>query len=487
MSRVLKYGLRVIPLLLILFLSNIQLLLAQQSVGINTTNPDPSAVLDVQSNSKGMLIPRLSTAQRTAISSPAAGLLVFDTNTGSFWFKSAANWIELVDTLNNTWKKNGVNTFTPNSANVGIGVNNPAFKLDVNGRMRIRTGTLGSVSTSSGMWLEDYRDGTNRVFFGMQDSIRAGFYGSGPGGVGWEFVFNSTNGRLTLGQSTHPYDFNIGRNSPTIGFFDLDDNITSGTIQGNVDNLYISANRVSSLSGGTGGNLLLQTNSGGIPNFVAGNVGIGTTAPDVKVHIAGGTDITNASGGYIQMGSTTSTNVALDNDEIQARSNGAAAKLTVQSGGGGLQIGSGATVMNITSTGELNRAGVTGTSNLLPLAFGRVSFSGSIVNSTGNFTVQHVSEGYYKITLTDETNVYTNRNSYMILATPYYSGGVGIDPIMVIANIASDNTVEIRLTRPHVNFTNSSCSQDCGPFSYITNLGFHERTDSEFSVMIYRH
>jgi hypothetical protein len=57
-----------------------------QSVGINTdgSTPNPSALLDVKSTDKGLLIPRMSTAQRTAITSPATGLMVFDTNTGSF-------------------------------------------------------------------------------------------------------------------------------------------------------------------------------------------------------------------------------------------------------------------------------------------------------------------------------------------------------------------------------------------------------------------
>jgi hypothetical protein len=61
-------------------------------VGISTdnTNPDPSAMLDIKSSNKGMLIPRMLTSQRTAISSPATGLLVFDTNTGSFWFYDGA-------------------------------------------------------------------------------------------------------------------------------------------------------------------------------------------------------------------------------------------------------------------------------------------------------------------------------------------------------------------------------------------------------------
>lgn len=50
-----------------------------QGVGINTT-PDPSAMLDVSSTDKGMLVPRMTTAQRLAIPSPAESLLVFDTD-----------------------------------------------------------------------------------------------------------------------------------------------------------------------------------------------------------------------------------------------------------------------------------------------------------------------------------------------------------------------------------------------------------------------
>ena len=72
-------------------------LLQGQSVGINDTGnqPDDTAVLDVQSTSKGMLIPRMNSTQRTGINSPAEGLLVFDTDTKSFWF-NAGGWIELI-------------------------------------------------------------------------------------------------------------------------------------------------------------------------------------------------------------------------------------------------------------------------------------------------------------------------------------------------------------------------------------------------------
>jgi len=70
-----------------------------QSVAINTTGsaPDPSAQLDIQSTSKGLLIPRMATAQRTAISGPAVGLLVYDMDSQSFWFRESSGWTELRD------------------------------------------------------------------------------------------------------------------------------------------------------------------------------------------------------------------------------------------------------------------------------------------------------------------------------------------------------------------------------------------------------
>lgn len=70
-----------------------------EGVSINATGstPDASAMLDVQSTTKGMLIPRMTTAQRTAINggTPPQGLLVFDITTSSFWFYSGTAWQDL--------------------------------------------------------------------------------------------------------------------------------------------------------------------------------------------------------------------------------------------------------------------------------------------------------------------------------------------------------------------------------------------------------
>lgn len=105
-----------------------------QSVAINEdgTTADASSILDVKSTTKGLLVPRVTTAQRTAIAVPAKGLLVFDVTTNSFWFRNASSWVELADSTGNVWKKNTSSyVFLNSNANVGIGTAIPGSDLTI--------------------------------------------------------------------------------------------------------------------------------------------------------------------------------------------------------------------------------------------------------------------------------------------------------------------------------------------------------------------
>jgi hypothetical protein len=68
-----------------------------QNVAINNdgTSAATSAMLDVKSTTKGMLMPRMTSAQRTAITSPALGLMVFDTDTKTLWVYDGSSWKNL--------------------------------------------------------------------------------------------------------------------------------------------------------------------------------------------------------------------------------------------------------------------------------------------------------------------------------------------------------------------------------------------------------
>lgn len=69
--------------------------MSEAQVGVGTTNPESSAILDINSTSQGVLVPRMTTAQRNAIASPAQGLLVFDTVESSFYYYDSSTWVEV--------------------------------------------------------------------------------------------------------------------------------------------------------------------------------------------------------------------------------------------------------------------------------------------------------------------------------------------------------------------------------------------------------
>ncbi len=98
-----------------------------ENVGIGTNSPDNSAVLhvgfDAISGPKGLIIPRMTTVQRSSIPTPLAnGLLIFNTDSNQFEFYNSAglNWLPLLSTGNLTL--NSGNLFIGNASNLATGV-----------------------------------------------------------------------------------------------------------------------------------------------------------------------------------------------------------------------------------------------------------------------------------------------------------------------------------------------------------------------------
>ena len=210
-------------------------------LGIKEANVDPSAIIEIQSSTEGILIPRMTSAQRGNISNPAKGLLVFDNTTSTFWFHNGSSWMELNDTGGNNgsslWYASGSSIINSNSGRVGINTIDPGAELHV--------------STSS----------------------------------------------LTTGNG------DIGLRVGGIGDVAVD---ASGII---------------------GGRLVVKE---------SGQVGIGIANPEIKLQVASGTDVNGTSGGFIQTGVSTATNMGIDNNEIQARVNGIPGPLYLQDSGGHL-------------------------------------------------------------------------------------------------------------------------------------------------------
>jgi hypothetical protein len=87
-----------LSLFLVMLLAACTSAVAQVGINADNSSPDPSAMLDVKSISKGFLAPRMTLAQMGAIVNPANGLIVFCTNTNKFYgFVSGSNaWREIL-------------------------------------------------------------------------------------------------------------------------------------------------------------------------------------------------------------------------------------------------------------------------------------------------------------------------------------------------------------------------------------------------------
>ena len=110
--------------ILSVFLFGINTLLAQVAINTDGSAADASAMLDVKSTTQGMLVPRMSTVNRLLISIAANGLIVFDTDTKSFWYFNGSTWVEIISTTNNS-----INELTD-----GITGNNSVYLGDVSGQ-----------------------------------------------------------------------------------------------------------------------------------------------------------------------------------------------------------------------------------------------------------------------------------------------------------------------------------------------------------------
>ena len=107
-----------------------------QSVAINTdgSTAHASALLDVKSTTKGVLVPRMSKAQKNAIVTPATGLLIYQDAPDStgFYYYSGSSWLWLAAATTSTgWLTTG-NAGTDTAVNfIGTTTNMPLrFKVN---------------------------------------------------------------------------------------------------------------------------------------------------------------------------------------------------------------------------------------------------------------------------------------------------------------------------------------------------------------------
>jgi hypothetical protein len=259
-------------------------------VGINATNtpPNTSAMLDISSTTKGLLIPRMTTAQKDAIPNKSEGLTVYDIDLKQFSYWKIENligsWQNFGGPVSGAsgvgWQANGTHIENTNTGNVGIGVLNPTAKLTIAGTDQ--NGTLaisGSLNTShfnypiSGLENTYIRGGSNGSHVLLNDS-----QGLGNVGIGTANPFTKLDvageGRFL---SAFPITYNNQLDYYSGGGLSVFDNTNNGIL--------IDSDKAQSVKPepGFGGG---QTVNNFKINPFGGNVGIGTNfTPEYKLHI----------------------------------------------------------------------------------------------------------------------------------------------------------------------------------------------------------
>ena len=113
----------------------ISALFSQGNVGIGTASPNPKAKLEIFATDAGLLIPRLTTAQRLALAmiSTDEGLMVYDLTQNRFFYWNNTSWEPFPDT---DWIIVGNDQYSGVPNNVGIGTPTPQAKLHTVGTLR---------------------------------------------------------------------------------------------------------------------------------------------------------------------------------------------------------------------------------------------------------------------------------------------------------------------------------------------------------------
>lgn len=260
-----------IYLFVIILLSTFQPF-AQNGIAINTDGsaPDPSAILDVKSTTRGLLIPRMTSTQRLGIASPASGLMVFQYTTSlqyprGFYVYDNDAWKILAkaeEIPSASWQKVDEEKQYSLTTRIGVGEQNPDAMLHI----KNNPNTVLSMRLEAGVPMMDFTSVQNGITYGS-----GRIFGSGG---------NFTIG-TGLGNGANRLKFEVGGSDKA--FFEPDGTFkTRSDINLTTDNftprafLQLSGGfgfndfRLGTVSGNTSGKIIFRVNGTDAAHFKPG-------------------------------------------------------------------------------------------------------------------------------------------------------------------------------------------------------------------------
>lgn len=265
--------------------------LSFSQVGIGTTNPDASSMLDIESTTSGLLIPRMTEAQRDLIVNPASGLLIYQTdNVMGFWFYNGSVWtnlssstIEKIDDLqdgksDNDGTEDGSSIFLGIDAgnndnqddNKNIGMGYQALEANINGLRNIAIGYQAlldnrnaddNIAIGYGAMFENVlRNNNIAIGTNALNQFRAGLGDNVVIGKDALASANSATRNIAIGNGSLQNDINVSQ-TIAIGYMSLHNNgpgswntaIGTHTLESNTNGSWNTAIGFNSMQGNTTG------------------------------------------------------------------------------------------------------------------------------------------------------------------------------------------------------------------------------------------
>jgi hypothetical protein len=305
---------------------------------IGATTPDPSAQLDVSATNKGFLPPRMTASQRNNIPSPAAGLMVYQTDgTSGLYYYNGTAWIYIINSTTNVVSVVNGGTGTTTSTGTGSVVLNtsPSFTTPSLGAASatsivVPTITGGTGTTQTLTFKPTSGNGTT----GADHIFQVGNNG------GTEAMRILNNGKVGIGTNSPGATLEIGSSNGSVpGFLILNPTTTGTGEEGAEINLKpapVSTSPaaqtwvIDQVSNANNPRLrIFPSPSGEATGFAIldnGKFGIGTSAPAEKLEVNGNVKATSFIGGetpiYLSANKASSQSIPYNTETIVTNWNG---------------------------------------------------------------------------------------------------------------------------------------------------------------------
>lgn len=259
------------------------LLVKAQSLTIDPSNA--SAILQVSSTSKGIVIPKMTSTERVAISTPISGLLVYDTTTSSFWYYNGTAWTSFSSALASINKIQDSDANTKIETEQSSNENYIRFTLDGKEYFRMNKATI-EVNNSGKCVYIGYAAGLSDAYSFM------GIINYENTGVGANALQNSNGGSANAAVGTRALqNVTTGRGNTAIG-----NNAGTKITTGN-NNTFLGYGAEAGSDGLNNVTAIGASATVTVSNSIVlgnnANVGIGTSGPTEKLEVVGKTKTTN--------------------------------------------------------------------------------------------------------------------------------------------------------------------------------------------------